>query len=160
MSLLIPFSEAAQVRELLQLVHGKLVFTNGCFDVLHTGHIRYLEGARQLGDALVVGLNGDQSVRELKGPTRPINAESDRAEVLAALRCVDAVIIFSETRATRLIEALRPDVYAKGGDYTVASLNPEEREALENAGCEIRFLPMVDGKSTTGTLARLRESAG
>ncbi len=157
MSLILPIAEAGQIRERLTLGAGPLVFTNGCFDVLHAGHVRYLEGARQLGAALVVGLNGDDSVRQLKGAGRPVNSEADRAEVLAALRCVDAVVIFPEERATRLIEALRPDIYAKGGDYTVESLNPEERAALEAAGCSIQFLPMVEGKSTTVTLARLRK---
>jgi rfaE bifunctional protein nucleotidyltransferase chain/domain len=149
------FSEASQLREQLEIGDGKLVFTNGCFDILHTGHVRYLEGARRLGQALVVGLNGDASVRALKGSTRPINSESDRAEVLAALRCVDAVIIFPETRATRLIEALAPDIYTKGGDYTVESLDPEERLALEKVNCTITFLPLVAGKSTTSTLGQL-----
>lgn len=158
MSIVIPFSEAGQIRDRLQLGEGKLVFTNGCFDVLHVGHVQYLEGARKLGDALVVGINGDDSVRELKGPSRPINEEADRADVLAALRCVDAVVIFPELRATRLIQSLRPDVYAKGGDYTVDLLNEEEREALQSVNCQILFLPLVAGRSTTATLAKLRGS--
>jgi len=156
MSRVIPFSEVGKIREYLQMGDRKIVFTNGCFDILHAGHVRYLEGARKLGDALVVGLNGDNSVRELKGPTRPVNDETSRAEVIAALRCVDAVVIFPEIRATRLIESLQPDVYAKGGDYTVESLNTEERSALEGINCAIRFLPLIEGKSTTSTLARLQ----
>lgn len=148
------------MRMRLGLASGRrLVFTNGCFDVLHAGHVRYLEGARQLGDALVVGLNGDESVRILKGENRPINGQDDRAEVLAGLRSVDAVVIFPEVRATALIEKLRPDVYVKGGDYTVASLNPEERAVLESIGCEIGFVPLVPGRSTTSTLAKMRGSA-
>lgn len=158
MSIVIPFSAAGEIRECLQLGDGKLVFTNGCFDILHAGHVRYLEGARKLGDALVVGINGDDSVRQLKGPTRPINQETDRANVLAALRCVDAVVIFPELRATHLIKILRPDVYSKGGDYTVESLNEEERAALQSVGCQISFLPLVEGRSTTATLARLQAS--
>ncbi len=158
--MVIPFSDASEMRMRLGLASGRrLVFTNGCFDVLHAGHVRYLEGARQLGDALVVGLNGDESVRILKGENRPINGQDDRAEVLAGLRSVDAVVIFPEVRATALIEKLRPDVYVKGGDYTVASLNPEERAVLESIGCEIGFVPLVPGRSTTSTLAKMRGSA-
>ena len=133
----------------------KLVFTNGCFDLLHAGHVRYLEQARALGDALVVALNSDQSVRALKGPDRPLNNENDRAEVMSALRAVDAVVVFHDERATALIDAIRPHVYAKGGDYTVDSLNREERKALENARTEIRILPLVPGKSTTKTINKM-----
>lgn len=146
--------EAARLRDALDAHGRKLVFTNGCFDLLHAGHVRYLNQARALGDALLVAVNADASVRALKGPTRPVNPENDRAEVLAALRAVDGVVVFSEERATRLIEAIRPHVYAKGGDYTVDSLNPEERAALEAAGCDIRILPLVPGRSTTATLQR------
>ena len=160
MNVVIPFSESSQIRMKLGLADGqKLVFTNGCFDVLHAGHVRYLEGARQLGDALVVGLNGDDSVRALKGENRPINGEDDRAEVLAGLRSVDAVVIFPDVRATALIEKLRPDVYVKGGDYTVESLNAEERDVLQAIGCGIAFVPLVPGRSTTSTLAKMRVSA-
>jgi rfaE bifunctional protein nucleotidyltransferase chain/domain len=159
MSQIISFADADQLRERLQLGEGqRLVFTNGCFDVLHAGHVRYLEGARKLGDALVVGVNGDGSVRELKGPTRPVNGEADRAEVVAGLRAVDAVVIFPEVRATNLIAKLRPDVYVKGGDYTVESLNPEERAVLQQINCAIEFVPLLPGRSTTTTLAKWRES--
>src|SRR6266704_3128144 len=109
----------------------KLVVTNGCFDLLHVGHVRYLRAARALGDALAVGLNDDRSVGELKGPGRPINNERDRAEVLAALACVDFVTIFTEVRATRFIEMASPAFYAKGGDYTSETLNAEERAVLQ-----------------------------
>jgi rfaE bifunctional protein nucleotidyltransferase chain/domain len=126
-----------------------IVLTNGCFDLLHVGHVRYLFAAKQLGDVLVVGLNGDESVRELKGPTRPINSESDRAELLAALEMVDHVVIFHEKRATRLVQELRPDVYAKGGDYTIETLNPEELAALQEVNARIEILPHMTGKSTT-----------
>jgi rfaE bifunctional protein nucleotidyltransferase chain/domain len=132
----------------------RLVFTNGCFDLLHVGHVRYLQQARALGDALLVALNGDISVRALKGPSRPVNNEQDRAEVLAALACVDFVTIFHTERVTELIREIRPHVYAKGGDYTVASLDPGERGALEEVGAEIRILPLVPGRSTTATLER------
>ena len=132
----------------------RLVLTNGCFDLLHTGHVRYLEQARECGDALLVAVNSDASVRELKGPARPLNSELDRAEVLAALRCVDHVTIFTGKRVTEVIRSLRPAVYAKGGDYTLATLNPEERGALEEVGTEIKLLQLVPGRSTTGILHR------
>src|SRR6266513_2168362 len=103
----------------------KLVATNGCFDLLHVGHVHYLQAARSLGDVLAVGLNGDRSVRELKGSGRPINNERDRAEVLAALECVDLVTIFPDMRATQFISASVPAIYVKGGDYTSDTLNEE-----------------------------------
>ncbi|MES2568961.1 MAG: adenylyltransferase/cytidyltransferase family protein, partial [Verrucomicrobiota bacterium] len=131
-----------------------IAFANGVFDLLHVGHVRYLQEARALGDALVVAVNGDASVRALKGPSRPINAEGDRAEVLAALQCVDFVTLFHVERVTDLVGEIRPQIYAKGGDYTVESLNPEEVAALREAGSEIRILPLVAGKSTTATLAK------
>jgi rfaE bifunctional protein nucleotidyltransferase chain/domain len=144
----------AAERERLEQSGRRLVFTNGCFDILHVGHVRYLQAARALGDALVVAVNSDASVRALKGPTRPMNGEDERAEVLAALGCVDYVTVFGTERVTALIHAIRPHVYAKGGDYTVASLHPEERGALEVVGTEIRILPLVPGKSTTNILEK------
>ena len=149
-------SELATVRDALAAAGRRLVFTNGCFDLLHVGHVRYLQGARALGDALAVGLNADASVRVLKGPDRPLNGAGDRAEVLAALACVDYVTIFDEPRATCLLAAVRPQVYVKGGDYRLETLNAEERDALEAAGSEIRFVPMVPGRSTTGLLERMK----
>ena len=142
----------------MELAGRKLVFTNGCFDLLHAGHVRYLQQARALGDALVVGLNSDRSVRELKGEGRPVNAQDDRAEVLAALGCVDYVVIFDGKRATELIRAVRPHIYAKGGDYTPDSLDPEERAGLAEAGARIEILPLVPGRSTTAVLERLRSA--
>lgn len=127
----------------------RLVLTNGCFDLLHTGHVRYLQQARALGDALIVAVNSDRSVRELKGPTRPLNSEQDRAEVLLALRCVDYVTIFDEKRVTQVIQKIKPAIYAKGGDYTVESLDVEEREALEQEKTEVHILPLVKERSTT-----------
>ena len=147
--------EVRRLRADLHARNKKLVFTNGCFDLLHAGHVRYLAQARALGDALVVALNSDASVRELKGPTRPLQTEHDRAEILSALRSVDAVVVFSDARVTKLIEDIRPHVYAKGGDYTVESLNPEEREALEHVRAEVRILPLVEGRSTTSTVNKL-----
>jgi rfaE bifunctional protein nucleotidyltransferase chain/domain len=136
----------------------RLVFTNGCFDILHAGHVRYLQAARKLGDALAIALNGDASVRALKGEGRPINAEADRAEVLAALECVDFVTIFPEVRVTNLVREVRPHIYAKGGDYTVESLDAGERAALEDAGAEIKILPLVPGRSTTSVIQKMKQA--
>jgi len=138
---------AAEVRN--QHPGKTIVFTNGCFDLLHAGHVRYLAAARQLGDILVVGLNGDASVRELKGAGRPLNCQEDRAEVMAALGAVDYVIVFDEKRAANLMREVRPQIYAKGGDYTVNSLDPDEVDALTEIGARIEILPLVPGKSTS-----------
>lgn len=140
---------AAGLRKRCQTV----VLTNGCFDILHAGHVRYLIAARQLGDCLLVGLNSDDSVRRLKGEQRPINSQDDRAEVLAALACVDGVIIFDEPTASGLVAAISPDIYAKGGDYQSALL--PEADAVRAAGGKIVLLPLVPGRSTTNILARL-----
>jgi rfaE bifunctional protein nucleotidyltransferase chain/domain len=147
-------SMAAEVRDRHP---GKtIVFTNGCFDILHAGHVRYLAGAKQLGDILVVGLNGDASVRELKGEGRPLNSQQDRAEVLSALGAVDYVIIFDEKRVDNLLREVRPRIYAKGGDYTVKSLDPDEFSALKEIGAKIEILPLVPGKSTSKLLQAIR----
>ena len=144
------------IRDDMARAGQRLVFTNGCFDLLHAGHVRYLQQARELGHALAVGLNSDRSVRELKGAGRPINAEDDRAEVVAALGCVDYVVIFDGKRATDILRAVRPHVYAKGGDYTPESLDPDERAVLAAADAEVRILPLVPGRSTTAALERMR----
>lgn len=135
-----------------------LVFTNGCFDLLHVGHIRYLEAAKQWGKTLVIGLNSDHSVRQIKHPKpgfpeRPLIPEAQRAEVLAALRAVNAVVIFDETTANHLIETLEPDVYVKGGDYTVANL-PESPSVLSYGGT-IRLVQVEVPTSTTGIIERI-----
>ena len=135
----------------------RVVVTNGCFDLLHVGHVRFLQEARELGDALVVGLNADSSVRELKGAGRPVNPESDRAEVLAALGCVDVVVVFSEKRATRFLEAARPDIYVKGGDYRPEDLDADEQEAVRKSGGQVRVLHLTPGKSTTAVLAKVKK---
>ena len=127
----------------------RLVFTNGCFDVLHVGHVRYLQQARKLGDALAVALNSDASVRALKGEARPINTQEDRAELLAALDCVDYVTIFYDERITQLVRKVLPQIYAKGGDYTEESLDREEFLVIREIGIEIKILPLVPGKSTS-----------
>ena len=150
-------TELAAHRDALDHDGRRLVFTNGCFDLLHVGHVRYLQGARALGDALAVGLNADQSVRALKGPGRPLNSADDRAEVLAALACVDFVTIFSEPRATHLLAAVRPHVYVKGGDYRLETLDPDERAMLQSVGAAIEFVPMVPGRSTTSLIERMQE---
>ncbi len=154
---ILTLAELAQRAEELRARGRKLVLTNGCFDLLHVGHVRYLQQAAELGDALAVAVNGDESVRTLKGPGRPLNGADDRAEVLAALECVDFVTIFPAVRATAVIEAVRPTIYVKGGDYTVESLDPEEVAALKKAGAEIKTLPLVPGKSTTRLIERMHQ---
>ena len=146
----------AALRDRLAREGRRMVFTNGCFDLLHVGHVRYLEQARALGDVLVVAINGDASVQALKGPTRPVQPEAERAEILAALKSVDHVVLFETERVTDLIRLIRPQVYAKGGDYTPDTLHPEERAALDQCGSEIAILPLVAGRSTSSTLARLQ----
>ena len=155
---IIDMNELAQRAMELRAAGKKLVATNGCFDLLHVGHVRYLQAARRLGDVLVVGLNGDRSVRELKGNGRPVNNEGDRAETLAALGCIDFVTIFPETRATRFILAAQPAIYAKGGDYTSETLNADERTALQMVGAEIRIIPFEKGYSTSLLLEKLRKT--
>lgn len=147
--------EAAACRAILRKEGRRVVATNGCFDLLHVGHLRYLTEARALGDFLWVGLNGDQSVGELKGPGRPLVPQDDRAELLAAWRVVDAVTIFSEVRATAFLRAVQPDIYVKGGDYTVDSLNPEEAAALGECGARIEIVRMVPGRSTTSLVKKM-----
>jgi rfaE bifunctional protein nucleotidyltransferase chain/domain len=133
----------------------RVAATNGCFDILHVGHVRYLAAAQKLGDVLVVGLNGDDSVCQLKGEGRPVNRERDRAEVLAALESVDYVTIFPEKRATNFLRAAQPSVYAKGGDYTTDTLHPEERAVLDDAGTRIEIIPFEKGYSTSELLTRI-----
>ena len=151
--------EVAGLRDRLDGEGRRLVFTNGCFDLLHAGHVRYLRQARALGDCLVVALNSDASVRALKGPARPLQPELDRAEILGSLRAVDRVLVFDSERVTDLIRRIRPHLYAKGGDYTPETLHPDERRALDEAGSEIAILPLVGGRSTSSTLARLETAA-
>ena len=153
----VPLEELQQRANKLRAAGKKIVATNGCFDLLHVGHIRYLTAARALGDALIVGINGDQSVRELKEAGRPVNNENDRAEILAALDCVDLVTIFPEIRATRFLEIATPDVYVKGGDYNQDTLNAEERQVLQKIGAKIDIVPFERGYSTSDLLARLKK---
>ena len=141
--------------DLLRAQGRRLVFTNGCFDLLHVGHVRYLQAARRCGDALAVAVNGDESVRALKGPTRPINCEADRAEVLAGLECVDFVVFFHTPRVDSVIREVRPAVYVKGGDYTLDTLDPAERAALEAVGARVNIVGLVPGKSTTAVVQKM-----
>jgi rfaE bifunctional protein nucleotidyltransferase chain/domain len=152
---LVSWEELPAWRAAMRARHLKLVVTNGCFDILHLGHVTYLETARNLGDALLVGVNSDAAVRELKGADRPVNSESDRAAVLAALASVTAVCIFTDRAATRFLTAAQPDIYAKGGDYTLETLNQEERQTVERTGGTISIVPIVPGKSTTGLLQKI-----
>jgi rfaE bifunctional protein nucleotidyltransferase chain/domain len=154
---IIDMSELAQRARELSAAGKRLVATNGCFDLLHVGHVRYLQAARRLGDVLALGLNGDDSVRELKGSGRPINNEGDRAEVLAALECVDFITIFPEMRATEFIRAAQPAIYAKGGDYTSETLNAEERAALQEVGAQVRIIPFEKGYCTSLLLEQVRK---
>lgn len=133
----------------------KVVLTNGCFDILHRGHLEYLQKSADLGDLLVVAVNSDESVRALKGADRPLHCEKDRAHALACLRFVDAVFIFPGPRLDGEIKSLQPDVYTKAGDYTPETLDRSEFAALTEAGTDIRILPFVQGHSTTSLLDRM-----
>ena len=136
----------------------RVVFTNGCFDILHRGHVEYLYAARALGDRLVVGLNTDASVRRLKGPERPLVPEDDRAFVLAGLACVDAVVLFDEDTPAALVENIVPDVLVKGGDYRVEEI--VGGDAVRAAGGEVVVIPFVPGRSTTSIVERIRMGRG
>jgi D-glycero-beta-D-manno-heptose 1-phosphate adenylyltransferase len=147
--------ELSDVCEKLRLAGKKIVATNGCFDLLHVAHVRYLQAARALGDVLVVGLNGDGSVIQLKGAGRPITTERDRAEILAALACVDLVTVFPELRATKFLAAVRPAVYVKGGDYTPRTLDKEELAVLKEIEAAIRLIPFEAGYSTSRLIEQI-----
>jgi rfaE bifunctional protein nucleotidyltransferase chain/domain len=154
-SKIIAWDKLPEWRAALRASGKKLVVTNGCFDILHLGHVTYLESARNRGDALLVGVNSDAATRQLKGAGRPVNSEADRASVLAALQSVDGVCIFTDATATKFLAAARPDIYVKGGDYTLGTLNQDERRAVESAGGKIVLVPFVPGKSTTGLLEKI-----
>jgi len=147
--------------EVIERIAGQLrqrgeaiVFTNGCFDLLHRGHVEYLEASRACGDRLIVGLNSDASVRRLKGPERPVVNEEDRAYILAALRWVDYVVVFADDTPYELIRRIRPDVLTKGGDYTA-----REQVVGHDLVQDVRLIPLVDGKSTTCTIGRIQRAA-
>ena len=151
-------AEAVAWRAELRAAGRRLAMTNGCFDLLHRGHAEYLARARETADALLVAINSDASVRAIKGPERPVVAEEDRAFLLGCLESVDAVVIFGEEKPLGLFEALVPDIYVKGGDYTVDTIVQEERRLLEKLGAKFAFIPFVGGFSTTRTIAKVRGS--
>ena len=152
---IVELEELSDRCEKLRSAGKRMVATNGCFDLLHVGHVRYLEAARAFGDVLVVGLNGDRSVIELKGAGRPITTQRDRAEILAALACVDLVTVFPELRATTFLAAVRPAVYVKGGDYTPRTLDEEEGAILKEIEAAIRLIPFEAGYSTSGLIEQI-----
>ena len=153
---LLTLAQAVTERAKLRAAGKDLVLTNGVFDLLHTGHLYYLKEARRLGEALYVAINSDDSVRALKGPSRPVQTEIERAYALGALWFVSGIVVFREPRLTAEIRALQPDVYCKAGDYTIDKLNPEERGALQEVGARIEFLPFLEGFSTTQLIARIK----
>jgi len=144
---------AREVQQLRQ-TGKKIVFTNGCFDILHIGHVRYLQEAKHLGDVLIVGVNSDRSVRRLKGPERPIVGESDRAEILAALACVDYVTIFDQDTPYQLIADLMPHILVKGGDWPLESV--VGADLVINNGGQVILMPVTDGQSTSGIVERIK----
>jgi glycerol-3-phosphate cytidylyltransferase len=152
---IVTLAEAPEYRRQLHEDGRVVVATNGCFDLLHVGHLRYLMQARAMGDFLWVGLNGDASVRDLKGAGRPYVPEAERAELLAAWRTVDAVTIFPAVRATEFLRAISPDIYVKGGDYTPGSLNPEEAAVLRECQAKIEIVPFVPDHSTTALAKKI-----
>ena len=151
--MLIPKEKIEDFCATLRAAGQRIVFTNGCFDILHAGHVRYLAEARALGDCLVLGLNTDTSVRRLKGEMRPVNTELDRAAVAGALAAVDYVVLFDEPTAEALIEKVRPAIYAKGGDYTRETL--PEAKIIEKYGGEVHFIDLVPGRSTTKIIEKI-----
>lgn len=157
-SQVLPLAALRAERDRLRNSGKKVVFTNGCFDLLHPGHVRYLQQARALGDALIVALNSDRSVHELKGDKRPILTQDERAEVMAALACVDYVTIFDEPTPREVITALLPDILVKGGDWGVDQI--VGREEVEAAGGRVLSLPFVDGCSTTDVIERIAQRYG
>ena len=150
--------EAVRWREQLRREGLTVSTTNGCFDLLHRGHAEYLLAASRLADKLIVLINSDASVRALKGPTRPVNCEYDRAYLRGCFSFIDAVVIFDGKRCAAELDAIKPDAYAKGGDYTIGTLDPDERAALLDAGTKISFIPFVPGHSTTGMIEKAKKN--
>ena len=134
----------------------RIIWANGCFDLIHVGHVTFLERARSLGDLLIVGVNGDESVRSLKGNDRPLVGVEDRARVVASLASVDYVVVFEEKRTNRCLEAIKPDVYVKGGNYNIDTIDPGERDLILSYGGEIVFVEEVPGKSTSDLLREMQ----
>ncbi|MCD8024569.1 MAG: D-glycero-beta-D-manno-heptose 1-phosphate adenylyltransferase [Candidatus Gastranaerophilales bacterium] len=154
MDKLIKKEELENLLKSLRAKNMKIVMTNGCFDILHAGHVRYLKESAGFGDVLIVGLNSDSSVRKLKGASRPINSETDRAEVLSALEAVNYIVIFDEISPVELLDIIKPDIYTKGADYTVETL-PEASVVHKNGG-SIKFIQLVEGKSTTKIIDKIK----
>src|SRR6059058_82862 len=150
--------ELREVRARLRGLGKRLVFTNGCFDILHVGHVRYLQRARELGDALLVAINSDRSVRELKGAGRPVMSEDERAELIAALATVDYVTIFDDISPRSLIKEVLPDILVKGGDYNLDEIHG--REEVERAGGRVLSLPFIEDASTSSIIERVRRVIG
>lgn len=145
------------IKALVDIIHnsGKtVVCTNGCFDILHVGHARYLEATKAFADFSIVLLNSDKSVKSIKGPTRPINNENDRAELLSALKCVDYVVLFDEDSPRNLLDEIKPDVYTKGADYTMETL--PEADIMRKNGTRVEFIKFVEGKSTTNVIRKMQ----
>ena len=151
--MIIDRENAAQFCEDLRRQGKKIVFTNGCFDIIHAGHVRYLTAAKNFGDVLIIGLNTDESVRRLKGASRPINNQADRAEVLLGLKAVDHVIYFGEQTAENLIAGVKPDIYVKGGDYTLETL--PEAAIVQKYGGRVQLVNLVAGRSTTNVINKI-----
>jgi len=151
-------AEVVQIRQRLRSEGKKLVFTNGCFDILHAGHVRYLNQARALGEVLALALNSDKSVRTLKGENRPIVPEDERAEILAALACVDYIFVFDDLTPQRVIDAIVPDILVKGADWGISEI--VGRETVENAGGAVRNLALVEGASTTNIINKILSQFG
>ena len=144
-----------QIVDELHQQNKTIVATNGCFDILHIGHIRYLQKTKSFADKLVVLLNSDLSVRSIKGPDRPINNENDRAEILCALSCVDYVVLFEEESPRNLLDEIKPDVYTKGADYTMKTL--PEADIMKKNGTRVEFIDFVEGKSTTNIINKINK---
>lgn len=147
--------ELRMIRLQAQKAGEKIVWTNGCYDLLHAGHVLYLQQAKQLGHYLIVGLNSDRSIRATKGPLRPIVNQNERAVVISALECVDYVIVFDQDSPIEIIQDLKPDIYAKGGDYTLETINQPERRVVESYGGDIALLPGLEGSSTTTIITKI-----
>ncbi len=152
--MLVTRADIKSLRDILRNSGKTVVCTNGCFDILHTGHVKYLEKTKSFADYLIVLLNSDKSVKSIKGPSRPVNNEKDRAEILSALRCVDYVVLFDEDSPKNLLDEIKPDVYTKGADYTMETL--PEADIMRKNGTRVEFIEFVEGKSTTKTIQKMK----
>ena len=151
--MIIDREKAATISNVLRVAGDEIVFTNGCFDILHAGHVRYLNAAKGYGDILIVGLNSDESIRRLKGASRPINNQEDRAEVLLGLKAVNHVIFFDEPTAENLIREIKPEIYVKGSDYTLKTL--PEAKIVQSYGGRVEFINLLAGRSTTNIIGKI-----